>query len=198
MIYSVDVLRLDSSQSSLNHLSSSMIFASGAGKTTPTDFNGEYSTRSQTATSPGVICRCERPSYPVPPWVCSSRSHSSSTRVAILKDDTSCAPEHPRHFSQLSEGEYNGRRHVCPDCLMRFNRPSTLRTHMNSHTGATRECWDIPLVLVLMNMVLPASLSLSIPPLRPGIQCQIQHVEASQKPLFCWGLRPSEQRQEKT
>ncbi|KAJ7079389.1 hypothetical protein B0H15DRAFT_788066, partial [Mycena belliarum] len=29
------------------------------------------------------------------------------------------------------------RRHVCTTCGKRFNRPSTLRTHLHTHTGAT-------------------------------------------------------------
>ncbi|KAJ7057430.1 hypothetical protein C8F01DRAFT_932589, partial [Mycena amicta] len=26
--------------------------------------------------------------------------------------------------------------HACPTCKKRFNRPSSLRTHLNTHTGA--------------------------------------------------------------
>jgi uncharacterized Zn-finger protein len=32
----------------------------------------------------------------------------------------------------------SGKRHVCPTCLKRFNRPSSLKIHVNTHTGATR------------------------------------------------------------
>ena len=32
-----------------------------------------------------------------------------------------------------------GRKHVCPTCFKRFNRPSSLRIHLNTHTGATRK-----------------------------------------------------------
>ncbi|KAF8874872.1 hypothetical protein CPB84DRAFT_1689911, partial [Gymnopilus junonius] len=31
----------------------------------------------------------------------------------------------------------NGKKHVCPTCFKRFNRPSSLRIHVNTHTGAT-------------------------------------------------------------
>jgi uncharacterized Zn-finger protein len=31
-----------------------------------------------------------------------------------------------------------GRKHVCTTCFKRFNRPSSLRIHLNTHTGATR------------------------------------------------------------
>ena len=30
-----------------------------------------------------------------------------------------------------------GRKHICPTCFRRFNRPSSLRIHLNTHTGAT-------------------------------------------------------------
>jgi len=30
-----------------------------------------------------------------------------------------------------------GKKHICPTCLKRFNRPSSLRIHVNTHTGAT-------------------------------------------------------------
>lgn len=38
---------------------------------------------------------------------------------------------------QLGTGQ--GKKHICPSCLKRFNRPSSLRIHVNTHTGATRE-----------------------------------------------------------
>ncbi|KDR71146.1 hypothetical protein GALMADRAFT_127348 [Galerina marginata CBS 339.88] len=31
----------------------------------------------------------------------------------------------------------NGKKHICPTCFKRFNRPSSLRIHVNTHTGAT-------------------------------------------------------------
>ncbi|OSX60659.1 hypothetical protein POSPLADRAFT_1083434, partial [Postia placenta MAD-698-R-SB12] len=29
------------------------------------------------------------------------------------------------------------KRHICPYCHKRFNRPSSLNIHINTHTGAT-------------------------------------------------------------
>jgi hypothetical protein len=37
------------------------------------------------------------------------------------------------------QGAEEGKKHVCPTCAKRFNRPSSLRIHVNTHTGATRE-----------------------------------------------------------
>lgn len=37
------------------------------------------------------------------------------------------------------EGGANKLRHVCDACGKRFNRPSSLRIHANTHTGAKRE-----------------------------------------------------------
>lgn len=33
-----------------------------------------------------------------------------------------------------------GKKHQCPQCSKRFNRPSSLRIHVNTHTGARRKC----------------------------------------------------------
>ncbi|KAJ7351434.1 hypothetical protein DFH08DRAFT_1078446 [Mycena albidolilacea] len=35
------------------------------------------------------------------------------------------------------EGSLEGKKHVCPTCAKCFNRPSSLRIHVNTHTGAT-------------------------------------------------------------
>ncbi|KAJ7117147.1 hypothetical protein C8R44DRAFT_708470 [Mycena epipterygia] len=34
-------------------------------------------------------------------------------------------------------GPEEGKKHICPTCAKRFNRPSSLRIHVNTHTGAT-------------------------------------------------------------
>ncbi|KAF7337382.1 hypothetical protein MSAN_02264300 [Mycena sanguinolenta] len=43
-------------------------------------------------------------------------------------------------MEESEEGEWGaeeGKKHVCPTCSKRFNRPSSLRIHVNTHTGAT-------------------------------------------------------------
>jgi uncharacterized Zn-finger protein len=44
-----------------------------------------------------------------------------------------------------------GRRHACPHCAKRFNRPSSLAIHVNTHTGDKRkdDCSCTPLILIL-------------------------------------------------
>ena len=41
-----------------------------------------------------------------------------------------------RHADQHREDD---KRHACPYCPRRFNRPSSLAIHLNTHTGAKRE-----------------------------------------------------------
>ncbi|KAF7325177.1 hypothetical protein MKEN_00561700 [Mycena kentingensis (nom. inval.)] len=67
-----------------------------------------------------------RPHYP------HSRSQSPSEASACdeLEDISSSAPD----AASPSEG---GRKHVCALCHKRFNRPSSLKIHMNTHSGAT-------------------------------------------------------------
>lgn len=40
-------------------------------------------------------------------------------------------------------GAEEEKKHVCPTCAKRFNRPSSLRIHINTHTGATRESFSL-------------------------------------------------------
>lgn len=50
------------------------------------------------------------------------------------------SPDELVHASEDDEapGGNTGKKHICPTCLKRFNRPSSLRIHVNTHTGATR------------------------------------------------------------
>jgi hypothetical protein len=49
-------------------------------------------------------------------------------------------------YSTGDKGKVHEKLHECRHCLKRFNRPSSLRIHANTHTGARRE-WlcDTPL-----------------------------------------------------
>lgn len=56
---------------------------------------------------------------------------STDSRVADVTDAVSDDGE--------VSGGTAGKKHICPTCSKRFNRPSSLRIHVNTHTGATRE-----------------------------------------------------------
>lgn len=149
LVYSLDVLRLDSSKSSLNHLSSSMAFKSVATHPVPASDTGHSSPESQIARSaevPQFLCRRNRSNSLADPWMFPFPIHPSSTRSSVLIDDRNEALER-RANPHVSREEYNRRRHVCPICLQRFKRPSCMKTHLNSHTGATREVHHVFLTL---------------------------------------------------
>lgn len=48
------------------------------------------------------------------------------------------------------------RRHACPECGKAFNRPSSLAIHVNTHTGAKRECYHPARAHSLADFVTPA------------------------------------------
>ncbi|KAF8996339.1 hypothetical protein BDQ17DRAFT_947580 [Cyathus striatus] len=77
---------------------------------------------------------------------------SSSPRAAEYAQDADGAGL----SDEDSPSEGSGKKHVCPTCFKRFNRPSSLRIHVNTHTGATpfRCPWA---------------------KLRPRIQCKLQY-----------------------
>ncbi|KAF7337389.1 hypothetical protein MSAN_02265000 [Mycena sanguinolenta] len=65
-----------------------------------------------------------------------------------------------------ADADGGAKKHVCPTCSKRFNRPSSLRIHVNTHTGATPFRCPTPL-------------------LRPCIQRQLQHAKALPEPRRC-------------
>ncbi|KAF7304063.1 hypothetical protein MIND_00637800 [Mycena indigotica] len=71
-----------------------------------------------------------------------SRGLSSSSRSqSPLHSETSLDAEDGS--LDLADGDIDdeagmsARKHICPTCQKRFNRPSSLRIHINTHTGAT-------------------------------------------------------------
>ncbi|KXN88327.1 hypothetical protein AN958_07472 [Leucoagaricus sp. SymC.cos] len=62
-------------------------------------------------------------------------SHSGSSLNAPVLDD----PENVSDEETPSTGAPSGipRKHICPICHKAFNRPSSLKIHYNTHTGAT-------------------------------------------------------------
>ncbi|KAF8148851.1 hypothetical protein B0H34DRAFT_785562 [Crassisporium funariophilum] len=156
-VYSFDVLRSDPTSASLQHLTSSATFPNraanpqqlgpntvvGSGSSpafrvsvAPTMRNGRpiqytmitppsesgipagQSYRGHTAADPAII------SFPI------SRNASGSSKADQLPNDANLSDDE-------SPAESTGKKHVCPTCMKRFNRPSSLRIHVNTHTGAT-------------------------------------------------------------
>ncbi|KAJ7834475.1 hypothetical protein B0H14DRAFT_2798399, partial [Mycena olivaceomarginata] len=76
--------------------------------------------------------RC-RPVVRTHPYNANSKAHSIPG-----------SPDGDNEPEAMKEGEYGdgesgaqeGKKHVCTKCAKRFNRPSSLRIHFNTHTGA--------------------------------------------------------------
>ena len=58
------------------------------------------------------------------------------------------AEEEGEDEEDVVDDSTKGRKHVCAHCGKRFNRPSSLKIHEHSHTGAKRES-DLSLTIVI-------------------------------------------------
>ncbi|KAJ7736121.1 hypothetical protein B0H16DRAFT_1574541, partial [Mycena metata] len=168
--FSFDVLKSDPRGSSLQHIASSR-------PSPPTHHRRHHNAL------PAV--RTAQPPAPAPaPFVPSphprshprshSYSHASSSgsgsgssdgdaEMDLLDVDMDDAEDELDSGAGEEGGESEeGKKHVCPTCAKRFNRPSSLRIHVNTHTGAT--------------------LSVPTPLLRPCIQRKLQHAPPLSKP----------------
>ena len=93
----------------------------------------------------------------------------SSGSVTTSNDQPSSSPALPTYTipaEQCPPGD--DRRHCCGICHRRFSRPSSLMTHMNTHTGAQREWQRVPSCAVLADV--PRSLQMSVPRLFTQLQ----------------------------
>ncbi|KAK7443770.1 hypothetical protein VKT23_015554 [Stygiomarasmius scandens] len=122
--YSFDILRSDPSSSSLEHIASSA-------KPLP-----RVATQVSWRSGSESISNGSIPAFRVAPSsssVAVPRPHSASSSAASRQDVPSP--------SSLASGDLSDdgdeKKHVCTLCSKRFNRPSSLRIHMNTHTGAT-------------------------------------------------------------
>ncbi|KAJ3716422.1 hypothetical protein C8R42DRAFT_724891 [Lentinula raphanica] len=123
-IYSFDVLRSDPSSSSLQHIASSATVPHRPNPNRGSDLAGGATPIFRIDTLPGPSSTkhthaAARPRYPHLP----STLSSDSDQVIYSSDEVS------------DDGD--DKKHVCNTCHKRFNRPSSLRIHMNTHTGAT-------------------------------------------------------------
>ncbi|KAK7053577.1 hypothetical protein R3P38DRAFT_2761349 [Favolaschia claudopus] len=107
--YSFNVLKSDPRGSSLEHLASS---AASSPRWTITRTN----------------------SYPTNAIHHAPTSPTSSEREVEVGSNYDGDELDDGEWSSMEEG---GKKHVCPTCSKRFNRPSSLRIHINTHTGAT-------------------------------------------------------------
>ncbi|KAK0492395.1 hypothetical protein EDD18DRAFT_1184396 [Armillaria luteobubalina] len=67
------------------------------------------------------------------------RSDPACSSLTHIASSASLRPPPRRECTPLSseDDEDGAKRHVCRTCHKRFNRPSSLRIHINTHTGAT-------------------------------------------------------------
>jgi len=67
----------------------------------------------------------------------SSPPSSTSSKSTVTRPKELLIERTPHDSEDLSD-DGDDKRHTCTRCNKRFNRPSSLRIHMNTHTGATR------------------------------------------------------------
>jgi hypothetical protein len=164
---SFDVLRSDPSSSSLQHITSSATFSNRGGASyghnpqagvsngsapvfrvaaSPPNaalegsFNGSRQSRSpvehfRTADARNTHDTSATSNYPS---IISFPVSSSANGPVIARDQSSDDASNISDDGDIS-GSTSGKKHVCPTCFKRFNRPSSLRIHVNTHTGETRK-----------------------------------------------------------
>ncbi|KAJ7062629.1 hypothetical protein C8F01DRAFT_102194 [Mycena amicta] len=66
-------------------------------------------------------------------------AETESASDGLTSESGDAEPEADESGSQAGDASSNSptRKHLCPQCGKRFNRPSSLRIHVNTHTGAT-------------------------------------------------------------
>ncbi|KAF5343669.1 hypothetical protein D9758_014688 [Tetrapyrgos nigripes] len=138
--YSFDVLRSDPSMPSLQHISSSTSHAGRSnqrtGASVPTfRVNPPHTSLSASAS---YSSSAVEPASPSSVTSSSSSPTLATSHYGVYPSNSSNGGAAPDDFSSVSyEDDDNDRRHVCTLCNKRFNRPSSLKIHMNTHTGAT-------------------------------------------------------------
>jgi hypothetical protein len=68
----------------------------------------------------------------------SSASTTSLDKASNTSDKDKPSSDKPSSDKDKDKDK-DGKRHTCPHCQKRFNRPSSLKIHLNTHTGAKRE-----------------------------------------------------------
>jgi hypothetical protein len=161
VFYSFDILRSDPSSRSLQHIASSATYPNRSlhpgtnltSHTHPSDGSTPAFRVAVTAT-PDAGRRFTDPHEPRNYTSSSSTNHAESVRIdsgsgsgcSSFPVFGSAAGRRIIHSADISDSDddelspsNSGKRHVCPTCFKRFNRPSSLKIHVNTHTGATRK-----------------------------------------------------------
>lgn len=140
-IYSFDVLRSDPMNSSLQHLTSS-----GSLSTSPQQHLGpRSSTPAFRVSVPPTAVHHNSPgsgprSRPPQQQQRTDADPAIPTMISFPVSASKSSPADDVASDEEAPGEsVGGKKHICPTCLKRFNRPSSLRIHVNTHTGATRK-----------------------------------------------------------
>ncbi|CAK5264026.1 unnamed protein product [Mycena citricolor] len=69
--------------------------------------------------------------------IASSRPRRPTTSSSSCSSDDLDLQDGDDESGDFGPEEEEGKKHLCPTCGKRFNRPSSLRIHVNTHTGAT-------------------------------------------------------------
>ena len=150
-VYSFDVLRSDPMNSSLQHLTST-----GTLPNHPSNQQQQHSSPNSPAFRVSVPpttaanihhplsieARSRAPQRTDPDPVVPAIISFPVSRSPVSGSESSKPSQSPFEDSASDDdnpGESAGKKHICPTCLKRFNRPSSLRIHVNTHTGATRK-----------------------------------------------------------
>ncbi|KAF5372091.1 hypothetical protein D9758_004954 [Tetrapyrgos nigripes] len=126
---SFNVLRSDPSSSSLQHITSSSSLSKPRTAVDKVSNGSAPAFRVNPSSLPG-------PNYHESVSFYSSPETRTSSDAIAPKID-SFPSQRSDDLSDNGDGDGEERKHICSTCHKRFNRPSSLRIHMNTHTGAT-------------------------------------------------------------
>jgi uncharacterized Zn-finger protein len=191
MFYSFDILRSDPSSPSLQHIASSATYPNRAACPTSQNPRAHASDGSAPAFRVAVAANdaVERPteSHGSQGYTRTSADHTpESVRAQINPESGSGCSSFPAfgsmalrriHTGDVSDSDDDelsasntGKRHVCPTCFKRFNRPSSLKIHVNTHTGATRKYFLFLPGPVILFMMIVSSVSMPLAGLWARVQ----------------------------
>uniref|UniRef100_A0A0W0G978 C2H2-type domain-containing protein n=1 Tax=Moniliophthora roreri TaxID=221103 RepID=A0A0W0G978_MONRR len=136
-VVSFDVWRSDPSLSTLQHIASSDTLPNrGSNMPSPS-----RSTDTVNGSAPVFrVNPAAAAASQAPPPTHADNSTITRPRYSSTMRISETNPSSASHFRSSSEevsDEGDDKKHICTTCHKRFNRPSSLRIHMNTHTGAT-------------------------------------------------------------